>query len=439
LASVIVALAGAGLVRAEKYPLAEAPPAGKYFHVRIDMTLAGEIRVARGGKKVPFKQTATARHDFLERVLEAGKDSLVRKSAQFFQTARATLTVAGSRSQRTLRPGRQLLVAQRYRDEGLTYCPAGTLTRAELELTEHFDTLVLPGLLPGKAVKVGATWKLANPVVAALCNFEGLTSQGLVAKLERVKKQVAVISVKGKAQGIDTGALVKLTVRATGRFDLKRRRLTALEWTQQEERDQGPVSPASTAKITTTLTRSEIKPAKELSDIALVSVPDGFKPPAPLTGLYYRDPDGRYDLVHGREWHAVARTDAHLVMRLMDRGDFVAQVTVAPWTHAQKGKHLSGEEFQQAMAESPGWEQDQVVQTGVVSEDGGLWVYRVSALGELDGVKVMQNFYLVANRDGEQVVLTFTMTPAQAQKIGTRDLALVGSLDFPKVKKGNKR
>src|SRR5262249_43139239 len=113
----------------------------------------------------------------------------------------------------------------------------------------------------------------------------------------------------------------------------------------------------------------------------------------------------------------------------------VAQATITPWAKTPPGKHMSGEDFAQAMAETPGWEQDQVLQAGEVPAEGGRWVYRISALGELDGLKVMQNFYLVAGPGGEQVVVAFVMTPAQAQKLGTRDLTLVGSIDFPKGRK----
>ena len=62
--------------------------------------------------------------------------------------------------------------------------------------------------------------------------------------------------------------------------------------------------------------------------------------------------------------------------------------------------------------------------------DGGRWIYRISALGQLDGNKVLQNFYLVAGPDGQQVVVAFTMTPKQADRLGTRDLSLAVSIDF---------
>jgi hypothetical protein len=150
-----------------------------------------------------------------------------------------------------------------------------------------------------------------------------------------------------------------------------------------------------------------------------------------MTQLYYRDAKSRFDLVYAREWLTVSQTKEHLVMRMLDRGDFVAQVTITPWSQARPGEHLSGEGFQKQMEKVAGWEQTDVLQVGEVPSDGGRWIYRISALGQLEGVKVLQNFYLVAGPGGEQVVLAFTMTQGQAEKLAARDLALAGSIDFP--------
>ena len=69
------------------------------------------------------------------------------------------------------------------------------------------------------------------------------------------------------------------------------------------------------------------------------------------------------------------------------------------------------------------------------------WKYHLAAhgdaggaQGQLDGVAVVQNFYLVAAPGGEQVVVAVTMTPKQADKLGARDLTLVGSLELTPAK-----
>jgi hypothetical protein len=65
----------------------------------------------------------------------------------------------------------------------------------------------------------------------------------------------------------------------------------------------------------------------------------------------------------------------------------------------------------------------------------GRWVYRVSMLGKADGVAVLQNFYLVAGPNGDQVVVAVTLTPKKAEQLGSRDLALAGSVELPAEKK----
>jgi hypothetical protein len=290
-------------------------------------------------------------------------------------------------------------------------------------------------LLPGKAVKLEESWKIASSAVQLLCHFEGLTEQKLQGKLVEVTDDTARFTVTGTASGIDLGAMVKSTIDASCVFDRKANRLTRIEWKQKDERDQGPVSPASTVDVTTMMQRAVIETPDTLSEVALVSVPAGnADPPAHMTQVQLTDTKSRFDLTHAREWTLVGQTDEHVILRLMERGDFVAQATITPWESAEKGKHMEPEKFREKMAKTPGWDMDNEVQIGEVPAEGGRWIYRVSATGSLDGTNVLQNFYLIAGPNGEQVVVVFTMTPKQADRLGSRDLSLAGSIDFPKKK-----
>jgi hypothetical protein len=431
LAAAISLLTLTSLGRAQPYPLIEVPASGDCFRVQLSMKLTGEMRVQQQGKIEPIRLSAEASHEFPERVLVAGKTGLVEKSARLYEKAQGAFTVGGRRSERQLRTDRRLVVAQRQNDQLLLYCPKAALTREELSLTsEHFDTLTLTGLLPGRAVAVGDTWKPANAVVQALCGFEGLAEHHLGCKLEGVKDNLATVRVAGDAKGIDTGALAKLSIDAVYHYDLAAKRLVDLEWQQKDERDQGPASPAMSVQSTTTLKRQPIAQTESLSDVALVSVPEGFTVPPAQTNLEHQEGKKRFELFHERGWQLVGETEQHTVLRYVDRGDFVAQVTITPWTPAGKGKHLSADEFKEAMSRTPGWEPERELQAGEVPGSDGKWIYRVSAMGRLDGVEVMQNFYLVADALGRQVVLAFTFSPKQAEKLGTHDLSLVGSLEI---------
>jgi hypothetical protein len=429
LTSLVVVLACSGPAWAQAYDLAETPLEGTYFKVRLTMELVGEILVQKGDKVVPIKQDARASHEYFERVLEAPESGPATKTARIYKEARAIITVGSDRSERGLRPEHCLLSAQRTKDQLVTFSPKGPLTREELELTQHFDSLALTGLLPGQEVRMEQTWKVPNAVVQALCHFDGLTDHDLEARLDQVKDDIALVLVKGTANGIDAGAAVKSTIRATCEFDLKTQHLIALDWKQTDERDQGPASPAQNLSMSVTAKRMAVQPVDELHDFRLNEIPRGPVPEA-MIALTYADPKGRYDLVYAREWQLVAHTDDFVVMRLLDRGDFVAQVTVTPLPCATPGKHISDDEFKELVNATPGWQAETETRVEESPASGGNTIRRLAVEGQLDGLKAAQYCYLVASPQGEQVVVAFTMTPAQVQTLDTRDLALVRGITF---------
>ena len=85
------------------------------------------------------------------------------------------------------------------------------------------------------------------------------------------------------------------------------------------------------------------------------------------------------------------------------------------------------------MLTSPGWQAEDVLQEGdLPNQPAGRYVYRLTARGEMDGVKVVQCFYLVAGPKGDQVVVAFTLKLTQVNKLGARDMVLVDGLELPK-------
>jgi hypothetical protein len=430
---VVLALAQPGL--AQTYSLTETLQAGDCCQLKLAMKLTGEWRVQREDKTVPVAIQASATHEFPERILNVGNDGVPIKAARYYHQAQAVIKAGASApASRTVRPERRLIVTQRTKDQFVTYSPDGSLTRDELETLEHFDTLALVGVLPGKTVKVGETWKLPSAVAQGLCSFEALIDQELTCKLESVQGDEARVSVAGAANGINLGASVKLTVDASYVYDLKQQRLVQMTWKQKDVRDQGPASPATTMDATWTVQRTFLtEMPKEVHEFKLAKVPEGVEAPPPaFLQLNHQDGKGRFQLNYEREWQLAGQTDDHLILRLMDRGDWVAQATITAWTKAEAGKHLSADEFKETIADTPGWEPEEIRDDGEVRSPKGNWVYRVSALGTMDDLKVLQNFYLVAGPDGDQVVVTVTMREAQAQKLGNSDSKLVDGLEFPK-------
>jgi len=430
--SVPLVVAVVGPTFAQSVHLGESPQPQDCLRIELTTRLEGERIYTQDGDKKSHKTALVASHVYTEKTLASGAGGV--KAARHYAAAQSSLTIDGQPSSATLRPERRLAVAQRSNAGSLAYCPAGPLSREEMELvTEHFDTLAVAGLLPDSAVNVNDTWKIGNDTAQALCAFDGLLSHELTGRLVKVNGDQAAIAVSGVAKGIDLGAQVALTVTATATVDLTKKRLVALEWKQEDLRDQGPASPGFKAVVVVALKREPVAEPKELSVAALESVPAGFDVPAAMTALVHRDPDGRFELTYPREWRLTGAKAGQTTLRLLERGDFVAQATVTPWQKAEPGRHMSEKEFREAVLSSPGWQAEEVIQEGPVQAHRSGWHYhRVVARGETDGVKVVQTFFLVAGPGGDQAVVAFTCRQQQFGKLGARDLQLVEGLDFGK-------
>lgn len=428
-ATLAALLALTGSAAAQSVNLTETP-SGDCTRFTLDLSLAGNLVVVQENGKQPIRLEAKARHQFAERTLTA-VDGLPAKTARHYDEAVASTVLGGEKINRTLPADRRLVVASQS-SEGLTcYAPAGPVTRDELDLvTEHFNPQCLPGLLPGREVKVSDTWAITPQAAQAACLFDGLIKHALTGKLVEVKDGLAVFSVEGTAEGIEQGSKVSLTITATGRFDPTTKRVVELTWKQKDERDQGPVNPASQIEATVTLKREAVSqvPA-ELADAALAGLAQAA-PQGLATALRHADPKGRYQFVYPREWHVTAQTEQHLVLRLIEKGEFITQATVSVWKKADPGKHATPEEFKKAVGESAGWQVERVLDDGELPTDGGRWLYRVTAAGKIQDIPAVQSFHLLAGPQGDQVAVTFAMKPEKVKAVGTRDASLVNAIEF---------
>ena len=410
--------------------LTETPQPGDCSRYAVELAVSGHLILTQDGGKQQVRLEARGKHVFTERTL-AVADGLPAKSARHYDEATATAAVGPDKFDRTLANDRKLIVAQRSAEGLFSYSPAGPLTRDELDLvTEHFSPQCLAGLLPGKEVNLGATWAVTNAAAQSACLFDGLIKNGLTGKLTDMKDGRATFTVEGTAEGIEDGAKVGMTVAAIGKFDLTAKRVVELVWKQKDDRDQGPVNPASKVEATITLKREVLaQEPKELGDAAVAAIPKDA-PPATMTHLRHVDPRGRYQIVYPREWHVTGQTDTHLVLRLLDKGEFITQATVTIWKKAEAGKHATAEEFKKAVAESPGWVATRVLDDGEVPTDAGRWLYRLTAEGRMEELPVVQSFHLLAGPRGDQVVVTFAMKPEKVKAVGTRDVGLVNAIEF---------
>jgi hypothetical protein len=438
--AVVLVLTAAAAAPAQSVFLGETGLRDACFHNDLVMALRGTVTVPHDGKSTNFPRTAQATHKYFERYIDL-KDGAVERSARFYNHAEATITDNQEKFKLALKANHAFLVAHRVKDQLIVYHLKDALSREEMEITSHFDSLAVPSLLPAREVRVGDEWKVSREALQAICDLDGVEKADVTGRVVKFEGDFVYLSFQGLVNGVDMAAPVKIMVKdATAAFNMKLKRLTQVDWKLSDQRDQGPVSPALSADIHFQLKRVPVDQPEPLNDIALVRVPNG-PPPAKLTNLVYRNLEKSYEFQFGRDWYVVSQApDGKMVLRLVDaRGDFVAQCAVTPWQKIDSKNAMKLEEFTKLMQASKGWVQKDgppLDATDKITSPNGYTILRVTAEGKLSGVDAIRSFYLVATPAGEQVLVDFTMLPVQASKLGARDADLVQSFQFFAVENG---
>ena len=426
---VAVALAADPAAAAERVELRETATDPRTYAVSAHLDVAGQLQTSVGnGKAVGMKLNVDANCGYSERrLVGAGRDAEALRSLRHYQKMVAEIHVGEQTSVSQLRPGVRLIVAQGQREGTQLFSPAGPLSYSELELLKMpADSLNVLALLPDTPVEPGDTWKPADWVLQFLTGLEAVEKTALTCKLESVSGGVARVSLQGEIVGASLGAASVVKVSGHYLFDTELKHLTHAEVTHAVKQSVGTVSPGLDALAKVVIERKVSDQPLAIGDKSEIPLDPN---PASLL-LMFESPEWNVRFYYPRQWHQFHQTPHVTVLRLLDRGNLVAQCDVHAAVTAEPGKHISEEQFQMDIQRSLGKSFQKIMQAKRVSMGDDLYVYRVTVLGETQGVPVQWIYYLVAAPDGRQVVFFFTVEPKLAEVLQTRDLELVGSLEF---------
>jgi hypothetical protein len=432
LLAVLGLIAAAAPASAQAVFLAETNLRDACFSNEMSMKMTGTLSVVQNGQNVTIPRSAEATHVYFERYLDI-KEGAGERTARFYNRAEASIKDGKDVAQIVLKANHTLLVAHRLKDRMLVYHPTDALTREEIDVVSHFDSMAVTGLLPRKEVKVGDTWEVPHEIVQSLVDLDAVSKCNVTGKFESVAGAFANLSFNGTVEGISDAAPVSIVIKgASAAFNLEKRRLVQVEWRLSDQRQQGPVSPALASDIAISLKRVPMETPAQLGGIALVDVPNGAPDPK-LTQVVYRNLKKGFEFQFGRDWHMVNQMpDGKLVLRLIDsHGEFIAQCTLTPWHKVSSPMKL--DDFEKMMKASPGWQQKDgppLESTDKLKSPNGYGILRITAEGKLGAVDALRRFYLVASPGGDQILIDFTMVPSQAVKLNSRDERLVESLQY---------
>jgi hypothetical protein len=378
----------------------------------------------------PLALKVETRLEFVERVTSVDNMGQPRRSIRQVDRAGATINGEVRPSTSALRPEVSTLVAAR-RDALVSIVSlGGPLTRSELELVqEPGDPMALPSLLPSKPVAVGDRWTVGDLAARNLSGYDALATNALEATLEAVDESSARVRLLGTIRGAALGGEGSMACDGSFTFDRKANRVDRLTLRRAETRRPGPIEDGLDVKSVLTVVRASTALVKPLDDDALVARAAELAPALEL--LLFNAPDGKYTLLHDRDWHVYWDDPRQAVLKRLDRGEMVAQCNLSVGPNAGKGRHQDLEQFRGDLKKALGERFVQFVGQGEVegAPEGG-FRYKVSVQGRQGDAGVLWHYYLVASPEGDQLIATFTLGLSQQAQFADQDLRLIGSLEW---------
>ncbi len=416
--------------QARDYTLRGKRAAGAVDHVQTKIEVGGDLTVVEDAKLRRLKMSVVGNLAYLERSLEIPtQPDRPRRSIRQYNAASATIKIEDSSFTPAL-AGDRTLVGVQVDDSGSTlFCPHGPLTREELDLIDiQGNTVLLERLLPDQAVAVGSNWKHSGQLMAALLRLDEVGKTAVQSKLVSVKDDAALIEMAGQVEGAILGVSTTIELKGKYQFHIQAGRVTWISLLIKENRSIGHAGTGLdvVARVQTTVTPGAAPGS--LSDKALTGVP--LRPAPELTQLIHRSPDDGWEFYYDRRWFITAESAEGLALRMIDRGELIAQCNVAAVEKADTSKPVGLDAFQKDIQRALGERFGQFVKASQRSNDAGYRIYRVEAQGKVEELPILWIYHLVMHADGRRVSFAFTMEGELFDQFQGADESMVGTVRF---------
>jgi hypothetical protein len=410
-----------------KYDL-NAKPAATAERFEVTLEAGGKVKLSSNGQAQDLPMSVIANLSYDQRSLaDDGTKSDTARSVRHYRKAMAAIKVDKGAEQSVLGEKNRLIGSESSGGKATLFCPNGPLTREELDLLDVQGTGVsFDLLLPKASVASGDKWKLSETVLTGLLGLDAVSFADVESMLGDVKQGIAHISGGGAVSGAIAGVNTEIDLKIKYDFDLKSRRVTWLALLIKEKREIGHVGPGLDIVAKVIVKTGPARESAELSDARLAKMPTKSRPD--LLQLVFKSPKGDYELLHDRSWYVTAADNDLAVMRLVERGELVAQCNVAKVKLQAADKDLTLEDYQGEVQRALGKNFGQFENAGQVQDEQGRRVYRVVASGEATKLPIHWIYYLVSTAEGQRVSLAFTVESELLPRFGKADRQLASAL-----------
>lgn len=430
LALLVIPVASQAARPGKTYLLEARRNVGSLSRVVAALEVSGDYKTTEEDKLKRIKMNLLANVTYDERLLElpAAANGPIR-SVRFYDKAAVQLKLDNDEIKPTLSDQRRLIGVNIEGPAVTLFSPAGPLTRDELELVEMHGaslSLLANHLLPDKPVAVGETWEHPAEQMAALLDLDAAAKCDVKSVLTKVADGVAEIELSGRVEGAVGGVATNIEVKARYHFNIEAGRFTWFGLLVSENRAIGHVEYGLEAISRLQMKIAPISESPRLGDASLAGL--SLKPTEQSTELAYESIVGGWKFVHDRRWEIYSDDEKLAILRLIDRGELVAQCNIHTLQNAAEESQITLAEFQDDIKHALGDNFGEFVRASQSASEAGYRKYRVVVSGEAEGLSIQWIYYLVADEHGRQVVFAFTVEGSLIERFGEADQRLLSTL-----------
>lgn len=416
------------------FDLRPADETAQARRVRVLLEVNGQL-ILRGEENQKTRLPLVVHGELLydERLLPSEKQSVCRRYIRHYDTARAELRIGDIVQQPQLADEHRLAVVEVDGDEATLFSPHAPLTRDELDLLDiQANSALLARLLPDQPVAVEEKWPLDADWLAAMLCLDAVTQADVQGVLRQVENSVALIELDGSVSGAVRGVPSDIQLRGKCNFDLNARSITWLALSITEKRAGSHVDPGFEIVARLRMAMGPVPVRAELTDSAIQPLP--LSTTTGTTLLALPATQGGFEFLHSRDWRVMADRHDVTILRLIQNGNLVAQCNTSRLADLPAGQQLQLEAFQADIQRALGQSFAEFVEASQETTPEGLRVLRVVASGLASEITIQWTYYHIADGQGRQVAMVFTMDSQLVEQFAGEDRTLVSTFRFTPAK-----
>ena len=397
------------------------------YGVAAKIQVKGTLKTSADAKVASLPISVQGAFAYDEKRLDDGKTA-DRRAVRYYHEAGAAIQVDKHHDSPTLREDMRLVTLHSDKASVSISSPRGPLTREELDLIDlPGNTLVLDKLLPDEKVKIGDSWKIADSALAKLVCVDVVSRNEVACEFSGIDKSIAEIKIAGRLNAAVEGVATEIELDGNADFDLEKHCLTSIHLRIKERRSVGYVAPGMdvTAQLDV-----QIAPLADSDYLTPAIVKEAGESDPASHPLALRSAAGGFHLVYDRRWHITHDETQLVVLRLVDRGELVAQCNISPLPKLDQGKSVTIEQFQSEVRQSLGKRFDHFDTVAEGKGAGGLRVLKVVVAGFASEIPIQWRYYLAIDPDGRRIAIAYTMESDLIERFADADLAMTESIEF---------